>query len=80
MPFYESVHCGIIRVELNEQYVWKVLRSKELNDFKPDEVKIICYKVEDELNCYAGGRINVDELIVKYYFKDKDKCDESTCE
>ena len=69
MPFYDSVHTGIIRLQLNEQYVWKVLKRNDLNDFKTSAVKKIADQVEDELNCYSGGSINVDDLILKYYRK-----------
>jgi hypothetical protein len=68
MPFYESVHCGIIRVKLNEQFVWQVLKKRDITNFKTSHVKKIANVVEDAVNCYTGGNLNIEELIIESYY------------
>ena len=71
MTFYESVHCGIIRCQLNEQYVWKILRRHDLNDFKTSDVKNITLAVEDQINLFSGGLLDIDQLILKKFHEIK---------
>ena len=64
MPFYESVHCGVWRVELNSQYLWQYLSGKGVQIQGKFDVEQLCYLVEDRLNVQTFNKIiNVNAII-----------------
>ena len=64
MPFYESVHCGVWRVQLNTQYLWQYLSNRGVQIQGNVDVEHLCYLVEDRLNMQTFTKtINVNALI-----------------
>ena len=67
MTFYESVHCGAWRVQLNEQYIWSWLRTtgKQAEDiYHGFDVSKLAYLVEDRLNIHPLTEIlNINTII-----------------
>jgi len=70
MVFYDSIHTGVWRVSLNEQYIWRWLRKTGIQiPLHNIDVARIAYLVEDELNSTTfENSINVNEIICKIYY------------
>ena len=63
MTFYESVHCGAWRVQINTQYLGKWLREKQIPVEKID-VESLGLLVEDALNMHSlQTSVNVNRII-----------------
>ena len=70
MPFYESVHCGVWRVQLNTQYLWQWLRENNIvvQAYGGIDVGRLAYRVEDVLNTQTfRTTINVNDIIKTEY-------------
>ena len=67
MPFYESLHCGIMRISLNEQYIWKWLSENE--KISSVDVRVFTLLVEDALHLhdYEKGSLDLQFLISEVY-------------
>ena len=68
MVFYESVHCGILRIEINEQFIWSWLTQHDKS--KNIDVNRLALLCEDELNMHAFCKpLILDEIIMRVYRK-----------
>ena len=69
MTFYESVHCGVWRVSLNEQYIWSWLRANKIREQSVDVGKLADL-VEDRLNLQTFATvIDVNNIILLEFQK-----------
>jgi hypothetical protein len=69
MPFYETVHCGlgILKIEINEQYVWYWLTKHNKEKF---HVEQLCFSIEGALESWDWDRpLHLDSLILCEYTK-----------
>ena len=73
MPFYESVHCGVLRISLNEQFIWKWLA--ENNKISSINVSLFTLLVEDALHTHDWEKypLDLNILISKTYKKHADE-------
>ena len=68
MVFYESVHCGIIRIKFNEQYLWQYFRERNIRP--QQKIRDIAFVVEGALNDFQWKRpLDLDEFIAQVYYK-----------
>ena len=66
MPFYESVHVGIFRISINEQYIWKWLTQN--NKSKNINVTQLSLMIEDELHLFDFTKpLILNNLIFSVY-------------
>ena len=68
MPYYQSIHQGVLRVSLNEQYVWSWLAQNE----KPKTLDVHQYTllIEDEIHMHPFAKpLVLNEVINRTYYK-----------
>ena len=76
MTFYDSLHTGFWRVELNEAYIWRWLRNNRSN-FTQYSINIpdLTDLVEDRINmCDFQTPVDVSEFVRQEYNKMYVKC------
>ena len=76
MTFYDSLHTGFWRVELNEAYIWRWLRNNQTN-FERYAINIVklAELVQDRINMSDFQTpVDVSELVRQEYNKMYVKC------
>ena len=69
MVFYETIHCGlgILKCEINEQYIWHWLTHNNKDKFRVLE---LCYAIEGSLEAWDWETpLHLNSLILKEYKK-----------
>ena len=68
MVFYETVHAGIIRCNLNEQYVWSWFRKNKIDP--PTDIHSLCHLIEGALNEWNWDvPLILNAIISREYYK-----------
>ena len=70
MPFYDSIYTGIVRCQLNEQFLFKIFSERDMC-VDNNTLKTCACRVEDVLNCWdwQGRSLNLVELILSELYK-----------
>ena len=71
MVFYETIHAGILRIEVNEQYLWAWFTKKNINAPRHGNfVRNLAYLVEGRLNDWDWTKpLVLEEVISSVYYK-----------
>ena len=67
MPYYESIHSGTLRIQINEQYVWRFCTRHDLR--KDFNFKTFCILVEDKLHMHDYSKPMILDNIIMSVFR-----------